>query len=194
MHLSIWNSGVIFKNTTVLVLCLILEKKSSEDGILLFYQPHIHICCERILLFLRNMFKFLRKKLCYSVMIMVLSCCDLLALLTNNPLMALIMMLRLTGKLDGNARWAYISLRSTAIFLAFSLFALLEMNFDRYLATSYLIFDRTSVTKGRLLKCLSPNFFYFTIWKWSILVMIFFGNKSIFTLFLCFFSVKTVWK
>jgi hypothetical protein len=46
----------------------------------------------------------LRKKLCYF-MIMILSCCDLLAVLTNSPLMALITMLWLTGKLDGNARW-----------------------------------------------------------------------------------------
>jgi hypothetical protein len=40
-------------------ITLILQKKSLEDGILLFDQPDFHICCERILLFLRNMFKFL---------------------------------------------------------------------------------------------------------------------------------------
>ena len=61
----------------------------------------------------------------------------------------------LTGKLDGNARWAYISLDSTNIFLVFSFFALLVMNFDRYLATSHPIFHRTSVTKGRLLTLLA---------------------------------------
>jgi hypothetical protein len=64
--------------------------------------------------------------------------------------MALISILPLTGKLDVNARWPYISLRSTGIFVEFSLFALLVMNFDRYLATFYPIFHRTSVTKGRL--------------------------------------------
>ena len=96
----------------------------------------------------------LRKKLCYF-MIMLLSCCDLLALLTNNPLMALITMLWLTGNVDGNARWAHISIESMNMFLAFSLFALLVMNFDRYLATSYPIFHRTSVTKGRLLTLLA---------------------------------------
>ena len=88
-------------------------------------------------------------------MIMVLSCCDLLAVLTNNPLMALILMSCLTGKLDGNARWVYISLSSTGIFFVFSYFALLVMNFDRYLATSYPIFHRTSVTKGRLVTLLA---------------------------------------
>ena len=96
----------------------------------------------------------LRKKLCYFT-IMVLSFCDLLAVLTNSPLMALIAMLSLTGKVDGNARWAYISLTSTNTFLGFSLFALLVMSFDRYLATSYPIFHRTSVTKGRLLTLLA---------------------------------------
>jgi hypothetical protein len=82
---------------------------------------------------------------------MVLSCCDLLTVLTNNPLMAFISMSWLTGKLEVNVRWAYISLRSTRITLGFSLFALLVMNFDRYLATTYPIFHRTSVTKGKLL-------------------------------------------
>jgi hypothetical protein len=96
----------------------------------------------------------LRKKLCYF-MIMVLSCCDLLAVLTNSPLTALISMSWLTGKLDGNARWPYISLRSTCAFLVFSYFALLVMNFDRYLAISYPIFHRTSVTKGILLTLLA---------------------------------------
>jgi hypothetical protein len=69
--------------------------------------------------------------------------------------MALSVMSWLTGKLDVNARWAHISLTSTGIFLGFSLFALLVMNFDRYLATSYPIFHRTSVTKGRLLTLLA---------------------------------------
>ena len=97
----------------------------------------------------------LRKKLCYF-MIMVLSCFDLLTVLTNNPLVALLAMSWLTGKLDGNARWPYISSRSTGIFLGFSYFALLGMNFDRYLATSYPIFHRTSVlTKRRLLPLLA---------------------------------------
>ena len=96
----------------------------------------------------------LRKKLCYF-MIMVLSCCDLLAVLTNNPLLAFITMSWLTGTLDGNARWAHIFSKSTSIFLCSSYFALLVMNIDRYLATSYPIFHRTSVTKGRLLTLLA---------------------------------------
>ena len=96
----------------------------------------------------------LRKKLCYF-MIMVLSCCDLLAVLTNNPLLAFIVLSFLTGRLDENDRWIHIPIRSTSIFLYFSFFALLVMNFDRYLAASYPIFYRTSVTKGRLLTLLA---------------------------------------
>jgi hypothetical protein len=69
--------------------------------------------------------------------------------------MALLSMSWLTGKLDVNARWPHISLSWTNVFLGFSLFALLVMNFDRYLATSYPIFHRTSVTKGRLLTLLA---------------------------------------
>jgi hypothetical protein len=69
--------------------------------------------------------------------------------------MALLVMIWLSGKLDINGKWAHIYLRTTTIFLVFSLFALLVMNFDRYLATSYPIFHRTSVTKGRLLTLLA---------------------------------------
>ena len=96
----------------------------------------------------------LRKKCCYF-MIMLLSCCDLLAVLINIPLLALILTLWLSEKLDVNARWAHISLYSTSIFLAFSLYVLLVMSFDRYLAISYPIFHRTLVTKGRLLTLLA---------------------------------------
>ena len=63
----------------------------------------------------------LRKKLCYFI-IMVLSCCDLLAVLTNSLLLILFSMSWLTGKLDVNAKWPHIShmsSRSTTIFLGF---------------------------------------------------------------------------
>ena len=85
---------------------------------------------------------------------MILSCCDLLVVLTSHPLGALIAMLWLTGKfdvLDVYLSWVYISTWVAASFVAFSLFALLVMNFDRYLATYHPIFHRTSVTKRKLL-------------------------------------------
>ena len=91
----------------------------------------------------------LRKKLCHF-MIMVLSCCDLLAVLTNCSWGVLYALLRLTGKLDVNSTWPYLVTRWAATFQLVSLLALLVMNFDRYMATSYPLFHRTSVTKKRL--------------------------------------------
>ena len=96
----------------------------------------------------------LRKKLCYF-MIMILSCCDLLVVLTSHPFTALIAMLWLTGKLDVSPSWVVFLLNLSSAFNGFSLDALLVMNFDRYLATYYPIFHRTSVTKGKLLTLLA---------------------------------------
>ena len=96
----------------------------------------------------------LRKKLCYF-MIMVLSCFDLLAVSVNNPRLAVLTMLWLTEKLDVYRSWMVISNTVTSLSLGFSLLALLVMNFDRYLATSYPIFHRTSATKGKLLTLLA---------------------------------------
>ena len=88
-----------------------------------------------IISFLRSV--QLRKKLCYF-MIMVLSCCDLLVVLTYHPLLALFAMLRLTKMFDAYPSWALICTKLFNIFPALSLLALLVMNFDRYLATYYL--------------------------------------------------------
>ena len=92
----------------------------------------------------------LQKKLCFFT-IMVLSCSDLLVVLTNHPVVALIAMLRLTERFDVHASWADISSKTSNIFPGLSLLALLVMNFDRYLATYYPIFHRTSVTKRKLI-------------------------------------------
>ena len=96
----------------------------------------------------------LRKKLCYF-MIMVLSCCDLVALITNTPLTAFAAMSWLTKTFDVNAKWFRICERFATTFFTCSLLALLVMSFDRYLATSYPLYHRTSVTKGRLLTLLA---------------------------------------
>ena len=92
----------------------------------------------------------LRKKLCYF-MIMVLSCCDLLVVFTVHPLTAVIAMFWLTGNVNGYPSWVEICSELAVHFLGFSILALLVMSFDRYLATHYPIFHRTSVTKRRLL-------------------------------------------
>ena len=63
---------MLFRNVTlsissaayILVMFSCLEEEvnsiqKTQDGVLSFYQPDIYICFERIVLFLRNMFKFL---------------------------------------------------------------------------------------------------------------------------------------
>ena len=92
----------------------------------------------------------LRKKLCHF-MIMVLSCCDLLVVLTNIPLTAVNAMFWLVGKAIKYRSWALVSLDLARLIpIGFSFFALLVMNFERYLATCCPIFHRTSVTKRKL--------------------------------------------
>ena len=92
----------------------------------------------------------LRKKLCYFT-IMILSSCDLLVVLNAHPVIALVTMLWLTEKMNLYPQWLVISYQLSKTFLGFSLFALMVMSVDQYLATHYPIFHRTSVTKGKLL-------------------------------------------
>ena len=92
----------------------------------------------------------LRKKLCYF-MIMVLSCCDFLVVLITHPITALVATLWLTEKIYKYPGWLVIAYHLLGIFIGVSLRALLVMNVDRYLATHYPIFHRTSVTKWKLL-------------------------------------------
>ena len=90
----------------------------------------------------------LRKNICYF-MIFVLSCCDSLAVLTNNPFLAAAILWS-TGQLDINFTWPFVALRLANTFCGFSFLALLAMNVDRYLASSYPVFHQKSVSKGRL--------------------------------------------
>ena len=92
----------------------------------------------------------LRKKLCYFT-IMVLSCCDLLAVLTNHPFTALMAMLWLSEKFNVSPSLLVISIWLSGIFIGFSLLTLFLMSVDRYVATYYPIFHQTSMTKRKLL-------------------------------------------
>ena len=92
----------------------------------------------------------LRKKLCYFT-IMVLSCCDLLAVLSNHSVTALITMLWLTGNLRVHPPWLFIPHILSDLSMCYSPIALFVMSVDRYLATHYPIYHRTSVTKGKRL-------------------------------------------
>ena len=95
----------------------------------------------------------LRKKLCHFT-VMVLSCCDLLTVLTNHPSVAFTAMQWSTGKLDEYRGWVSISFELADFPVTISLLALLVMNFDRYLATHYPIKHRTSVSRRELLTLL----------------------------------------
>ncbi len=127
----------------ILILCL---------NVLFFFSG---ICLNTVVILSFWRSAQLRKKLCYF-MIMISSCFDLLVVLTNHPYAVLTAVLWLTGKfMDTFPSWAYMCSRLIKIFPGVSLLALLVMNFDRYLATSYPIFHRTSVTKRRLLTLLA---------------------------------------
>ena len=91
----------------------------------------------------------LRKKLCHF-MLMVLSCFDLVSVVTNHPMMLvhIISWLREDYNLIQKTRIL------ASIFGAFHYFSpllLLVMSIERYLGAYYPIFHRTSVTKRRLL-------------------------------------------
>ena len=101
-----------------------------------------------IISFWRN--EQLRKKLCYFT-IMLLSCFDLLATFPNHSLVAFLTLHWLiTGKFIFE-EWLRGVLVSTNVLLGLPFVGLLIMNFDRYLATYYPLFHRTSVTKRKLL-------------------------------------------
>ena len=91
----------------------------------------------------------LRKKLC-NFMILVLSCFDFLAVITNHPPIVVYLVAWLTENYVLLTKLGiYMYLANT--FLGFSFLALLVMNIERYLGTYYPIFHRTSVTRRKLL-------------------------------------------
>ena len=92
----------------------------------------------------------LRKKLCYFTII-ILSCCDLLVVLTTQPVTALVTMFWLTENMNVHPGWLVVSHGFSLFFIALSVVALFVMSVDRYLATHCPLFHRTSVTKRKLL-------------------------------------------
>ena len=90
----------------------------------------------------------LRKKLCHF-MIMVLSCFDLVAVVTNHPGILLYLISWLRKDYDLQKTTIYLNI--SGVFLVLSLLALLVMNIERYLGACYPIFHHTSVTRRKLL-------------------------------------------
>ena len=95
----------------------------------------------------------LRKKL-YHFMIMVLSCFDLVAVVTIYPTLLLYIIFWLKKDYDLLPKMTNY-LEYVSVLLAFSFLALLVMGIERYLGAYYPIFHRTSVTRRRLLSFLA---------------------------------------
>ena len=104
---------------------------------------------------------YLRSKLCYF-MIMVLSFCDFLAVITNHPVLILRLVLWLKEKNDLLAM-VQIYEQCSNVFIGFSIMALLVMSVERYLGAYYPFFHRTSLTRRRLLTLLAVLFLLPTI-------------------------------
>ena len=95
----------------------------------------------------------LRKKLCHF-MIMVLSCFDLVVVITNFPGILFYLISRLRENYDVLPK-IILYLHCVNVFFGFSLYALLVMSIERCLGAYYPIFHRTSVTRRRLLTLLA---------------------------------------
>ena len=94
----------------------------------------------------------LQKKLSYF-MLMILSCFDLLSVITNHPLLTIYSALWIVDDED-TLKKVYVFVDGSDIFQGFTLLALLTMNFDRYLANAHPLFHRVSITRRRLLAVL----------------------------------------
>ena len=103
----------------------------------------------------------LRKKLCHF-MIMVLSCFDLVAVITNHPGALLHLISWLTEDYDLLLKMGMYLFFST-VFHGFSFLVLLLMSIERYLGAYYPIFHRRSVTRHRLLTLIAILFFFHTV-------------------------------
>ena len=138
-----------------------MDSKVYIQAILLCVVNGIFICAGTVLnvLVIVSFWKssvYLRNRLC-NFMIMVLSCFDFLAVITNHPVLMLRLILWSTEKYDLLAR-VQIYEHFTDLFIGFSVLVLLVMSIERYLGAYYPIFHRTSLTRCRLLTLLAIFF------------------------------------
>ena len=95
----------------------------------------------------------LRKKLC-NFMIIVLSCCDLLAVVTYNSVLQLSFIIRFTEENELYTKlklyWHFMTLPA-----CLSMLTLMVMCIERYLGVYYPIFHKASVTRRKLLTLLA---------------------------------------
>jgi hypothetical protein len=90
----------------------------------------------------------LRRKPCYF-MIFVLSCFDLVGVITVNPVQIRSAMFLYSR--DYNELYEHVRLLICVLLNGFSMLALLTLNIERYLALAHPIFHRRSITKRRLI-------------------------------------------
>ena len=95
----------------------------------------------------------LRKKLCHF-MIMLMSCFDLVAVLTNHPGILVYLISWLREDYDLLPKMM-LYLHISGVFFGFSVRVLLAMSIERYLGAYYPIFHRASVTRRRLMTLLA---------------------------------------
>ena len=91
----------------------------------------------------------LRKKLCHF-MIMVLSCFDLVTIVTNYPGVFYYLISWLRENYDSLLR-VRVYLDFVSMFIGFSFYVLFVLSIEQYLGVYYPIFHHTSVTRRRLL-------------------------------------------
>ena len=126
----------------------------------------------------------LRSKLCYF-MIMVLSVCDFLVVITNHPILILRLVFWMKERNDLLAM-VQIYEHILNVFIGLSIMALLAMSIERYLGAYHPFFHRESLTRRRLLTLLAVLFIL------SIILVIISANDLVIsyaTVLLIFFVV-----
>ena len=94
----------------------------------------------------------LRKKLCYF-MIHVLSCFDLAVVVINHPVLimsTIFWSMRISNRVFGHFIGPFITIHLGGL----SMFALLTLNIERFLAINYPFFHQSAVTRTRIKVCL----------------------------------------
>ncbi len=138
----------------------------------------------------------LRKKLCYF-MILVLSCVDLIVVTVAHPLQ-IFWTIFWFMEISDEQKSKFIGAHITSVALGgFSMFALLTLSIERFLALKYPFFHQTAVTKIRLMLLLA--FWMITFASLSLLVQ-FVGKMfrnvlvTVFLVFFCFVFVYLNYK
>ena len=138
----------------------------------------------------------LRKKLCYFT-ILVLSCVDLIVVSIMHPALiswTIFWYMKTSPEEEDKLTWAFII---GMVLAGFSMFALLTLSVERFLALKYPFFHQTAVTRRRLLVFLA----FLVIMLVSLSPLLYFVGKLfrhvviiVFVLFICFVFIYLNYK